>query len=62
MKSKHLLAIIKYIFSRNSYVCPIWIFIYDTYLAYLYSVGNVGIYTVYATDQLGKCKSSDTNS
>ncbi len=27
---KHSLPLIKYLFSRNSYVCPIWIFIFDT--------------------------------
>jgi hypothetical protein len=30
---KHfLLPIIKYLFSRDSFECPIWIFIFDTYL------------------------------
>jgi hypothetical protein len=28
--SQHLLPIIKYLFSRNSYVFPTWIFIFDT--------------------------------
>ncbi len=27
---KHLLPIIKYIFTRNSYVCPIWIFLFNS--------------------------------
>jgi hypothetical protein len=26
----HLLPLIKYLFSRNVYVCPVWIFIFDT--------------------------------
>ncbi len=58
---KHLLLVIKDLFSRNTYVCPIWIFLFVTYQSQFYSVGNIGINTVDATDQLGKCKSSDTN-
>ncbi len=27
---KHLLPIIKHLFSRNNYIGPIWIFIFDT--------------------------------
>jgi hypothetical protein len=27
---KHQFPITKYLFSRNSYACPIWIFIFDT--------------------------------
>ncbi len=35
---KHLIPLIKYSFSRNSYVCLIWTFIFDTDQAQIYSV------------------------
>jgi hypothetical protein len=37
---KHLLPIMKYLFLRNSYVCPKWILIFDTDQAQSIS-GNV---------------------
>jgi hypothetical protein len=36
----HLLLKIKFLFSRNNYVCPIWIFIFDTNQIQIYSVFN----------------------
>jgi hypothetical protein len=36
-----LLSIIRYLFSRNSYVCPIWIFKFDTDQAQINSVPYV---------------------
>jgi hypothetical protein len=35
---KHLLPKITFLISRNSYLCPIWIFILDTDRAQIYSV------------------------
>ncbi len=40
---KHLLPVFKYLFSGNSYVCPIWIFIFDTNQAQAYSVHNTSL-------------------
>ncbi len=35
---KHLLLKIKFLYLRNSYICPIWIFIFDTDRAQIYRV------------------------
>jgi hypothetical protein len=37
---KYLLLKIKYIFLRDSYVCPRWIFIFDSYQAQINSAGQ----------------------
>ncbi len=37
---KHLLLKIKFLFSKNGYVCQIWIFIFDTEQAKVYSAGK----------------------
>jgi hypothetical protein len=46
---KHLLPIIEYSFSTNSYACLIWIFIFDTDRAQIYSVQWVGLLETVST-------------
>ncbi len=45
---KHSLYILKYLFSRNSYVCPIWIFIFDTDQSQINSV----LYHIFALQKV----------
>jgi hypothetical protein len=37
MKSKNLIFRTKYLFSRKSYICPVWFFIFDTDQAQIFS-------------------------